>query len=108
MNTKQMGIIAVTLVAFLGMLTYLIAIDKPVDTLVAVVTASILPTVTGFFAVKRAGEAREGIQQVQVQTNGNQTRMLDLINKAFENGLLPENETLLPGSNDNDGNTGGH
>lgn len=81
MNTKQLLIVTGALVALSGMFVLLAINGVDTGPFAALLVGTIVPTVTAMFAAKRAGEARDYAKQTEKNTNGNTSRLLDVIEK---------------------------
>jgi hypothetical protein len=64
------------LLVSIGAVTLLIALDRPVETLVLLITGTLVPTAVAAYAGQQANAAKVAAQKTVVQTNGN---MSDLI-----------------------------
>lgn len=89
MSTKQIAIIATTLLGLSGMFAWLESTGAETEGFAALIVGAIIPTIAGMFAAKRAGEARDFAQRAEHNTNGT----LSALMKEREE-LRIENERL--------------
>lgn len=72
------AVVALTTMA-LAAVTVLAALGRPIDLVMTLVMALVVPTVTSMFTLLQVGKMQKDVGIVKEQTNGNMSRLLDKI-----------------------------
>lgn len=75
------AVVALTTAALVAV-TVLAAFGKPLDVVMTLVTALVVPTIASMFTLLQVGKLQKDVSVVREQTNGNMSKLLEKIPQA--------------------------
>lgn len=89
------AVVALTATA-LAAVTTLAVLGKPLDVVMTLVTALVVPTIASMFTLLQVGKLQKDVSVVREQTNGNMSKLLEKIPQAPSADTTPT-DTAPPG-----------